>query len=60
MNEECVAMASETTCGTDPEKAYPDPDETIGYELELVCRSCGNRWPVLPGPNGHFIPGFWF
>lgn len=34
-------------------------NEMLGYKLVLVCRSCGNQWTVLPGPDGEFFPGFW-
>ena len=34
-------------------------DERVGYKLELICRSCGNQWLVIPGPDGEFFPGFW-
>ncbi len=31
----------------------------LGYELALICRSCGNRWAVEPEPDGQFSSGFW-
>lgn len=37
----------------------PTPDGAVGYDLALVCRSCGDRWVVAPGTDGEFFPGFW-
>ena len=34
-------------------------EEPVGYDLALVCRSCGDRWLVAPGTDGEFFPGFW-
>ena len=34
-------------------------EEPVGYDLALVCRSCGDRWLVAPGTDGEFSPGFW-
>ena len=40
-------------------KALPRTDRSVGYDLVLVCRSCGDRWSVAPGRDGEFFPGFW-
>lgn len=43
-------------------KAARDParsHDECGYELMLICRSCGTRWRVEPQADGRFFPGFW-
>ena len=40
-------------------QVLPRPNQSVGYDLALVCRSCGDRWLVAPGRDGEFFPGFW-
>jgi hypothetical protein len=57
--EEHLATARKTASSPTAGKARINKDVPMGYELELICRSCGNRWSVPPGANGCFFPGFW-
>jgi hypothetical protein len=41
-------------------EALQNPEERAGYDLALICRSCGNRWLAATGADGEFVPGFWW
>ncbi|MBZ5617774.1 MAG: hypothetical protein LAQ69_03415 [Acidobacteriia bacterium] len=59
MNEKCIETVPNATSNPESGEAHVTPNELVGCELALCCRSCGNRWSVLPGPDGEFFPGFW-
>ena len=59
MSKKCTTPILKARRSSDHGKVPTGSQERVGYELKLGCRSCGNEWLVLPGPDGEFFPGFW-
>jgi hypothetical protein len=57
--EESVAVAPKSVLHPDGGATRISPNEGAGYNLVLICRSCGNKWLIQQGLDGHFVPGFW-
>ena len=52
-------LMAETVPHRDTGATRIGPNEGAGYNLVLICRSCGHKWSIQPGPDGYFFPGFW-
>ena len=59
MTDECIVTAPYSAASAESLLGRPKASEPVGYELSLICRSCGSRWSVTSGPDGEFFPGFW-
>ena len=59
MTKERAVTGLPTPVPAESSQVLPRANEPVGYDLALVCRSCGDRWLVAPGTDGEFFPGFW-
>ena len=60
VQEEFFLTASKAVFHPNAGRARIEPNEpAAGYNLVLICRSCGYKWSIQPGPDGYFFPGFW-
>jgi hypothetical protein len=59
MTDEYITTAPHRRVTPEWTEALQNPEDRAGYDLALICRSCGNQWLAVAGADGEFVPGFW-